>query len=106
MLGSAQFVLLLNKTDILEAKLKAGIKFSKYVPSYKGQPNDLENVSQCKYGFEDIKLADPMALDADLKEKYVSIHRHLRPTKPKPRKLYTHLTCAIVGCLLFPSPHI
>jgi len=50
LLASAQFVLFLNKTDILDAKLKAGTMFSKYVTSYKGQANDLENVSHCQFG--------------------------------------------------------
>jgi hypothetical protein len=47
-LASTQFVLFLNKIDILEAKLEAGIKFSDFVTSYKGRQNDLTYVSHCK----------------------------------------------------------
>jgi len=77
LLALVQFILLLNKTDILDTKLKAGMMFSKYVTSYKDKPNDLSNVSQY------------------LKTKYMSTFQQLSPGTPKPRKLYMHMTCAI-----------
>lgn len=46
LLQSIQFILLLNKTDILDARLKAGIQFSSFVNSYKDE-NDLEHVMDC-----------------------------------------------------------
>ncbi|EIN08788.1 P-loop containing nucleoside triphosphate hydrolase protein [Punctularia strigosozonata HHB-11173 SS5] len=67
-------ILLLNKCDVLEAKLKAGIEFGRYVTSYKEQPNDVEHVS--KY----------------LKTKFTLIFKQ---NSPKTRKLHLHLTCAI-----------
>lgn len=46
LLENTQFVLLLNKTDILDARLKSGIQFSSYVKSYKDE-NDLIHVTDC-----------------------------------------------------------
>jgi guanine nucleotide-binding protein alpha-1 subunit len=47
-LKKATFVLLLNKYDLLDAKLRAGIQFRQFVTSYKDRPNKTENVLQCK----------------------------------------------------------
>jgi len=49
LLKKATFVLLLNKYDLLEAKLKSGIQFRQFVTSYKERPNKTENVLECKY---------------------------------------------------------
>lgn len=46
LLESVQFILLLNKTDLLDARLKSGMQFSTYVESYKGE-NDTEHVTDC-----------------------------------------------------------
>ncbi|CDO73675.1 hypothetical protein BN946_scf185015.g3 [Trametes cinnabarina] len=48
LLASVQFILLLNKMDILDARLKAGIQFSDDVKGYKGE-NDLEHVTECEF---------------------------------------------------------
>lgn len=47
LLSSVQFIVLLNKLDILKKKLKSGIKFSDYVSNYKDQPNDAKSVTKC-----------------------------------------------------------
>ncbi|RPD65675.1 G-alpha-domain-containing protein [Lentinus tigrinus ALCF2SS1-7] len=73
MLGSTQFILLLNKTDILEARLKAGIQFSNYVKSYRDE-NDLPHVTDY------------------LRKKFIAMHHH---HSPQPRQLHVHSTCAI-----------
>lgn len=39
----------MNKCDLLDAKLKGGDSFVRYVKSYKNAPNDLEHVSECKH---------------------------------------------------------
>ncbi|EPQ53559.1 G-alpha-domain-containing protein [Gloeophyllum trabeum ATCC 11539] len=72
-LANVTIILLLNKVDVLEAKLQAGVNFSKYVTSYKDQPNDVEHVS--KY----------------LKAKFSAIHRQ---HSNRNRKLHIHLTTA------------
>ena len=47
LLASVQFILLLNKTDILAARLAAGVQFASYVKSYK-DTNDPVHVTDCE----------------------------------------------------------
>lgn len=47
LLASVDLVLFLNKCDILEGKLKAGVKLAKYIKSYGERENDLESASKC-----------------------------------------------------------
>ncbi|RDB30429.1 Guanine nucleotide-binding protein alpha-4 subunit [Hypsizygus marmoreus] len=71
LLANVDLVLFLNKCDILEAKLKSGIKLSRYVKSYSDRDNDLDSVS--KY----------------LRGKFSAIHREY---SPNPRKFYAFCT--------------
>ena len=48
LLANAIFILLLNKADLLRAKLKAGIMFEDYITSYRGRPNKSAQVGECK----------------------------------------------------------
>jgi guanine nucleotide-binding protein subunit alpha len=48
-LAEVEFVLFLNKLDILDAKLKSGIQFSSFVTSYKNKPNETKPVARCMY---------------------------------------------------------
>ncbi|PFH50507.1 hypothetical protein AMATHDRAFT_60909 [Amanita thiersii Skay4041] len=72
-LASIEFILFLNKLDILDVKLRAGIKLARYFSSYGERANDTKTVT--KY------LVD------------VFVARH-KQHSPKRRKLYPHLTCA------------
>jgi hypothetical protein len=47
LLAPVELVLFLNKCDILERKLRAGVRLAKYVRSYGDRPNDLEAASKC-----------------------------------------------------------
>lgn len=49
LLANVDLVLFLNKCDILEKKLKSGIRLAKYVRSYQDRPNDAESVQKCVY---------------------------------------------------------
>ncbi|KAH7924380.1 guanine nucleotide binding protein, alpha subunit [Leucogyrophana mollusca] len=71
LLANVDLVLFLNKCDILDAKLKSGIRLSKYVRSYADRPNDLETAS--KY----------------FRSKFSAIHREYSPL---PRKFYGFCT--------------
>jgi len=71
LLANVDLVLFLNKCDILEAKLKAGVRLAKYVRSYGDRVNDLDTVS--KY----------------LRSKFSAIHREY---SPNPRKFYAFCT--------------
>ena len=46
LLAAVQFILLLNKTDILASRLNAGIQFSSFVTNYRGA-NDPASVTEC-----------------------------------------------------------
>ncbi|KAI0339147.1 guanine nucleotide binding protein, alpha subunit [Trametopsis cervina] len=46
LLAHAQIILFLNKCDLLEKKLKSGIRVKDYVPSFGDRKNDLQNVAQ------------------------------------------------------------
>ncbi|KAK0205657.1 G-alpha-domain-containing protein, partial [Armillaria fumosa] len=80
LLANVDLVLFLNKCDILESKLKAGIRLSKYVRSYGDRENDLDTVS--KY----------------LRSKFNAIHREY---SPNPRKFYAFCTSVTVSACLF-----
>lgn len=49
LLASVNFILFLNKMDILDAHLKSGIQFNRYVPNYKDKPNVTEHVAKCTF---------------------------------------------------------
>ncbi|KAF9057266.1 guanine nucleotide binding protein, alpha subunit [Panaeolus papilionaceus] len=74
LLAGIEFVLFLNKLDILDAKLKSGIQFSSYVTSYLDKPNETKPVA--KY----------------LLDVFVSLHQQHSPQR---RRLHPHLTCAV-----------
>lgn len=46
-LAGVEFILFLNKLDILDQKLKSGIQFSSFVTSYTSQPNETKPVAKC-----------------------------------------------------------
>ena len=48
MLAKVDLVLFLNKCDILESKLKSGVRLAKYVRSFGERPNDPEVAQKCK----------------------------------------------------------
>ena len=48
LLANVELVLFLNKCDILDRKLKAGVRLAKYVKSFQERSNDSETVQKCK----------------------------------------------------------
>ncbi|KAF5340237.1 hypothetical protein D9611_007934 [Ephemerocybe angulata] len=73
-LANLEFVLFLNKLDILQSKLRAGVKFSEFVTSFIDKPNETKPVA--KY----------------LLDVFVSIHQK---NSPRRRRLHPHITCAV-----------
>ncbi|TFK49298.1 G-alpha-domain-containing protein [Heliocybe sulcata] len=71
LLANVELVLFLNKCDILDQKLKSGVRLSKYVRSFGDRPNDLETAS--KY----------------FRSKFNAIQREY---SPNPRKFYGFCT--------------
>ncbi|OCH87361.1 G-alpha-domain-containing protein [Obba rivulosa] len=73
LLANTSVVLFLNKVDILQAKLDAGIRFGSYIVSYGNRPNNYENASQY------------------MRRKFAQI---LKDYSPTPRTFYQHFTTA------------
>jgi hypothetical protein len=48
LLKNTNFILFLNKIDILPSKLAAGIKFKDHVVSYGNRPNDVDSTTACE----------------------------------------------------------
>ncbi len=92
LLGNAMFILLLNKADLLYAKLKAGVKFEDYVASYHGRPNKAEYVADCELSPPGKSVLTSADTSKDLREQMILTHR---TCSPKRRQLHAHVTCAI-----------
>ncbi|TRM57497.1 guanine nucleotide binding protein, alpha subunit [Schizophyllum amplum] len=74
LLENVEFILFLNKLDILESKIKADVKFVDFVTSYRQRPNEAKHIA--KY----------------LLEVFKGLHvQH----SPKKRVVHPHLICAI-----------
>ncbi|KAJ7070716.1 guanine nucleotide binding protein, alpha subunit [Mycena amicta] len=72
LLAKVNIVLFLNKCDLLQAKLDAGVRLSHHMISYGDRPNDYDSVS--KY----------------FRNKFGALHHAVTPNKE--RELYIHLT--------------
>ena len=48
LLQNVELVLFLNKCDILDRKLRSGIRLAKYVRSYQDRPNDADTAQKCE----------------------------------------------------------
>jgi guanine nucleotide-binding protein subunit alpha len=104
LLANVDLVLFLNKCDILDAKLRAGIRLAKYVRTFGDRPNDLDSASKCKLdsllawifklGF--CKLA--LRRLSDFRSKFGAIHREY---SPNPRKFYGWCTSVTVRRMFY-----
>jgi guanine nucleotide-binding protein subunit alpha len=72
LLQNVNIILFLNKCDLLQAKLDAGIRLNQYMVSYGDRPNDYESVSRY------------------FRNKFGALHQSFTPNKD--RELYIHLT--------------
>lgn len=73
LLRRATFIVLLNKSDLLDAKIRSGVQFRQFVTSYKDRPNRTENILEY------------------LKEKFSWIYKQ---EAENARSLHIHVTCA------------
>ncbi|KAJ7484668.1 guanine nucleotide binding protein, alpha subunit [Mycena latifolia] len=74
LLISVEFILFLNKVDILTRKIQSGIRFAEHVTSFRNKPNEPKEV--IKY----------------LSDAFATINQTYSPRK---RKMHRHVTCAI-----------
>ena len=51
LLEKVELILFMNKCDILDQKLRSGIRLAKYLRSFGDRPNDLENAQKCMYSW-------------------------------------------------------
>jgi len=72
LLANVNIVLFLNKCDLLQAKLEAGVRLNQHMISYGDRPNDYDSVSTY------------------FRHKFGVIHQSYTPNKE--RELYIHLT--------------
>lgn len=72
LLQKINLILFLNKTDLLQAKLKAGVRLNQHMVTYGDRPNDYETIS--KY----------------FRNKFGAIHQSFTPNKD--REWYIHFT--------------
>jgi guanine nucleotide-binding protein alpha-1 subunit len=100
LLANVDLVLFLNKCDILDKKLKSGIRLAKYVRSYGDRPNDLESTSKCMLGPGHKMIFRMLIFDfVDLRSKFNAIQREY---SPHPRKFYAFCTSVTVSTVLSP----
>jgi len=57
LLASANMILFLNKIDLLDRKLRSGMKINAYLPSYGERSNDTGNVVRCEFFFLSLILS-------------------------------------------------
>ncbi|KAK7018993.1 guanine nucleotide binding protein, alpha subunit [Favolaschia claudopus] len=74
LLTNVEFILFLNKVDILTRKIQAGVRFAEHVTSYRNKPNEPKEV--IKY----------------LSDAFATINQTYSPRK---RRMHRHVTCAI-----------
>jgi len=72
LLANVNIILFLNKCDLLQSKLEAGVRLNQYMTSYGDRPNDHESVS--KY----------------FRSKFQALHQSYSPNQD--REVYLHLT--------------
>jgi hypothetical protein len=94
-LASVELILFLNKLDILDAKLKSGVQLARYITSYSDRPNETKQVARCKWMVCSVRFEYNIPC-TDLRDVFIALHQQYSPKK---RKMYPHLTCAIVSLL-------
>jgi len=80
LLKKVDFILFLNKCDLLESKLRKGIPFRKYVTSYKG-PGTFKDIICCTFGpVSPSLLYYPLTACAVFKSTFDAMWRHANET--------------------------
>ena len=101
MLSKTQIILFLNKCDLLEQKLRAGVRVRTHVPSFGNRSNDVDTVKKCQSG---ALLFFPRGVSSRTAPANISpivdFQSHFKEIakqhSPEPRRFYVHLTSVIV----------
>ncbi|KAG0703659.1 guanine nucleotide binding protein, alpha subunit [Suillus ampliporus] len=79
LLSHVSIILFLNKVDLLQAKLKSGVRLSHHMPRYGDRPNDYENVSSYFYNkFGGIHQSFSSNKDREFQERTATIIQNVR----------------------------
>ncbi len=90
LLANTQLILFLNKCDLLQNKLDAGVEVVNHIPSYCKRPNDLKCVVKCASSLLSHRVCGPLIFGfEDMREKFKTIHREKSPSE---RTLYIYPT--------------
>lgn len=93
-------IIVLNKCDLLQAKLQRGIRIRDSVPSFGERNNNLQTATQCKHinCNKNCVLLINLTHPLDFQQHFKDVARRCSPVK---RRLYVHLTSVIVGSVSF-----
>jgi len=97
LLAKVDLVLFLNKCDILERKLDAGIRLARYVKSYDDRPNDMKTASKCASVSCSLLILTVTSTIPDFLGKFSAVQRTY---SPMPRRFYGYCTSVTVGISL------
>jgi guanine nucleotide-binding protein alpha-1 subunit len=95
MLSKTQIILFLNKCDLLEQKLRAGVKVRTYVPSFGNRSNDIETVKKCDHTLYHVYFSEAGSdhFPSDFQSHFKEIAKQ---HSPEQRRYYVHLTSVVV----------
>ena len=98
LLQNTQMILFLNKYDLLDQKLRRGVKVKDHVRSYGDRPNDVETVSKCRCWLLSAWTLDVLIEggDADFSQHFREI---MKRHSPQPRQFRVHMTSVIVSAI-------
>ena len=93
MLAKTQIILFLNKCDLLEKKLRAGVKVRTHVPSFGDRSNDVDTVKYCEHSQSPLDAGSDSGFASDFQSHFKEIAKHHSPVQ---RGYYVHLTSVVV----------
>jgi guanine nucleotide-binding protein subunit alpha len=72
LLQKSNLILFLNKIDIMQAKLSAGIRLAQYLAAYGRRPNDFNSASKCTHPLLEFifHTTEPMMMYSYLKKQF------------------------------------
>jgi guanine nucleotide-binding protein alpha-1 subunit len=99
MLSKTQIILFLNKCDLLEQKLRAGVQVRTHVPSFGDRSNDVDTVKKCERLSHFVSRCRSLTC-FDLTDFQSHFKEIAKQHSPEPRRFYVHLTSVVV-CVLY-----
>jgi guanine nucleotide-binding protein subunit alpha len=92
-LAKTQIILFLNKCDLLEQKLRAGVKVRTHVPSFGDRSNDVDTVKKCEHSQLPLDAGSDRGFTSDFQSHFKEIAKQ---HSPEQRRYYVHLTSVVV----------